>query len=311
MAGDLAATRQQAAYAVRFGEDHELPKVVAHGRYFLSAVHYQRNELAAAETTLVDVTKNRYSQHPSNFAHSAFMLALIHQIRGRTDEADRVGESVVGFALDTGSSAVLQLARAFQAELALRQGRLAEASWWTEPFVAQPFVLMYRFYVPQLTMARVLLAQGTTGSRAQAAELLDPLHDFLLRTHNTPFRIDVLALQALLCDARGEEPAALEKLSAALALAEPGGFIRPFADLGPQLANLLAQLSKQDVRVDYVGQILALLEQPLRNNEIADKLFVSRETVKSHLKNLYRKLNAGNRLEAVAKAQALGVLPQR
>jgi ATP/maltotriose-dependent transcriptional regulator MalT len=58
-------------------------------------------------------------------------------------------------------------------------------------------------------------------------------------------------------------------------------------------------------------EILALLEQPLRNNEIADKLFVSRETVKSHLKNLYRKLNAGNRLEAVAKAQALGVLPQR
>jgi LuxR family maltose regulon positive regulatory protein len=309
--------------------------------------------LTAAETTLIDVTKNPYSQHPSNFAHSAFMLALIHQIRGRTDEADQVGESVAAFALDTGSSAVLQLARAFQAELALRQGRLAEAAGWAERFVAQPFVPMYRFYVPQFTLVRVLLAQSTTGSRAQAADLLEPLHDYLLRTHNTRFRIDVLALQALLCAAGDDEPGALEKLSASLALAEPAGFIRTFVDLGPQMADLLPRLVNQDLRMEYIGQIsaafrqderalaqrepdpqtahpqtlrtspadefltereseiLALMEQPLRNNEIAEKLFVSPETVKTHLKNLYRKLNAGNRLEAVAKARALGVLPQR
>ena len=80
MAGDLAAMRQQAAYAMRFGEDRELPEAVAHGRYFLSAVHYQRNELDAAETTLVEVVKTPYNQHALNFVNSAFILALIHQL---------------------------------------------------------------------------------------------------------------------------------------------------------------------------------------------------------------------------------------
>jgi len=66
-----------------------------------------------------------------------------------------------------------------------------------------------------------------------------------------------LALQALLHDARHEDLAALEKLPQALALSEPGGFIRLFVDLGPQMADLLKRLVKQNVAVDYIGRILA------------------------------------------------------
>jgi LuxR family maltose regulon positive regulatory protein len=354
MVGDLRTMRRQAAYAVEFGEDRDLPQALAHGRYFLGVVQYQQNELDAAETSLAAVIENPYNQHALNFANSAFILALILQNRGRTDEADKVCGSVVSYALDTANAAVMHLTRAFQAELALRQGRLAEASQWAEQFVVQPAGPRYRFYVPQLTFARVLLAQGTTGSRAQVTELLDSLHDFVLRIHTSCFRIDVLALQALLCDARGEEPAALEKLSAALALAEPGGFIRVFVDLGPQMADLLTRLIKQkDVNADYVGQLLTafrederaaaqsettpptasspssttfdsgrfltereletlvLLERRFRNNEIAERLFVSPETVKTHLQHIYKKLNASNRRQAVDRARALGVLPQR
>jgi LuxR family maltose regulon positive regulatory protein len=249
---------------------------------------------------------------------------------------------------------MLQVARAFEAEVALRQGRLAAASRWAEKYQAKPFRLVYRFYMPQLTQIRVLLAQGTADGLQQAADLSDQLHDFLASIHNRRFQIDVLALQALLHDARGEKPAAMEKLSAALALAEPGGFIRPFVDLGPQMGDLLTQLVQQeDVSVDYVGQLLTafrederastqsepdrqttpspssttsdsgrfltereletlvLLERRFRNNEIAEKLFVSPETVKTHLQNIYKKLNANSRRQAVDRARALGVLPQR
>jgi LuxR family maltose regulon positive regulatory protein len=256
------------------------------------------------------------------------------------------------YAMDTGNQMVLRTTQAFEAELALRQGRIPEASNWAERFHPKPFLPPFAFYMPQLTLVKILLAQDTSDSRGRAADLLDQLHDFLASIHYKKSLIEVLALQALLHDTLGDGPLAQEKLATALALAEPGGFIRLFVDLGPQMADLLKRLQEQDVAVDYIEKLLVafrddeqvlvqdvsgeakaplalaarpqpledsltnreldvleLLVHRLRNKEIAEKLFLSPETVKGHLKSMYQKLQVSNRREAVEKAKALGILP--
>lgn len=48
--------------------------------------------------------------------------------------------------------------------------------------------------------------------------------------------------------------------------------------------------------------ILHLWSRGMQQKEIADHLKISLETVKKHLKNIYRKLNAHNKIEALRKA---------
>jgi DNA-binding CsgD family transcriptional regulator len=56
-------------------------------------------------------------------------------------------------------------------------------------------------------------------------------------------------------------------------------------------------------------EVLELIAQGLSNQEIADKLFVSRNTVKTHSSNLFLKLNAKRRTQAIQKAKELRLLP--
>jgi NarL family two-component system response regulator LiaR len=55
-------------------------------------------------------------------------------------------------------------------------------------------------------------------------------------------------------------------------------------------------------------EVLLLLAQGLSNQEIADKLFVSLNTVKTHLSNLFLKLEVNRRTQAIQKGQELGLI---
>lgn len=54
--------------------------------------------------------------------------------------------------------------------------------------------------------------------------------------------------------------------------------------------------------------MLALIAQGCSNQEVSDKLFISLHTVKTHARNINLKLGVERRTQAVARAQALGVL---
>lgn len=56
-------------------------------------------------------------------------------------------------------------------------------------------------------------------------------------------------------------------------------------------------------------EVLELIAQGLSNQEIAERLFVSLNTVKSHSSNLFMKLDARRRTQAIHRAKELGLLP--
>ncbi len=159
---------------------------------------------------------------------------------------------------------------------------------------------------------------------------LDPEHSPLLWTE---FRI----LKGLSFQMIGETEAALKEMAAALQVGAINGYERLFLDEGGQVKDLLLLLAQRRIAYAYCNkliksfaqegshpvqagpqsvdqhvvtrrerEILFYLAEGQSNNEIADRLIVSLATVKKHLANMYRKIGAASRRQAVRIAREKG-----
>lgn len=70
-----------------------------------------------------------------------------------------------------------------------------------------------------------------------------------------------------------------------------------------------ASLRLEDPLSEREIEVLTLLASGRTNSEVAGDLFVSVGTVKSHTGNIYRKLGAKNRAEALTRARELDLIP--
>ena len=308
--------------------------------HFLAAVHYHRNDLESAQRHAQQTFSHRHL-HPSANVDSAFILVMIQQANGETREARKMLQTAMNFALEMRSPAYTHLVQSFQAELAVMQGRgHAYLQWAEQAYAGLQLAPMVYFYAPPLTIPKVLLAAGTPGGRRMAADCLQRLQEFAESKHHTRIMIEVLALKALLHNANNEQDAALVDLEDSLALAQAGGFIRLYVDLGPEIADLLRRMQNREPFTGYIASILKafadssslasqlkvneqliepltgreaeiidLLAKRYSNKEIAAELVISPATVKRYASNLYKKLNVHNRREAVVAARALGLIP--
>ena len=192
---------------------------------------------------------------------------------------------------------------------------------------------------PRSLPAAVVLAQLQLGDgeTAAARATLAPFRAEL-ETSRTPPTVQGWLVDALALDAVADHAGAAASLEQALERAEPSGLRWALLGFGRSLQPLLRrQLRTGTAHRALVGELLDALDpangdrrpavhivvEPLSpreravlrylptmmsNQEIAAELFVSVNTVKTHLKAIYRKLDVPDRREAVRRARALELL---
>ena len=230
---------------------------------------------------------------------------------------------------------------ALKARVWIAQGSLGEALGWArEQGLSADDDLSYLREFEHITLARMLLArhqdERAEHSLHQATRLLERLLLAAEEGGRTGRVIEILVLQALTRQRRGDIPAALACLERALTLAEPEGYVRVFIDEGPPMASLLRAAAKQGTAWKYARRLLAAvteteynrpvkqaLIEPLSEREldvlrllgteldgpaIARELMVSLNTMRTHTKNIYTKLAVTNRRAAVRRAQELDLV---
>jgi LuxR family maltose regulon positive regulatory protein len=73
--------------------------------------------------------------------------------------------------------------------------------------------------------------------------------------------IEILVLQSLASQGRGDSPAAVTSLQRALTLSEPEGYVRIFVDEGRPMASLLRAVAKQGIAPSYVRRLLGAVDK--------------------------------------------------
>ena len=225
--------------------------------WFLGIVSFQRDELEDASLHFHRIIENPFSAQITTYRDAVAGLAVIYQINGQSREAIQKVELISQFDLEM-NGAEDHRTSALNARVMLLQGNLAGAGRWVEsiPEIPPDLPLMW-FEEPQLTRAKILITRAMNDDLRVATQILDTLEEIARRTFNTRFMIEILALQALANRKAGNNHKCDAFLIQALELAQSGGFVRAFLDLGKPMSDALKAVADHDGLGGFIQRILA------------------------------------------------------
>ena len=205
--------------------------------------------------------------------------------------------------------------------------------------VANRWLVANDVLTPQIARVRWLIRTGDPEHALPQlrSQLIDAEHQ---RRARRALKLRILLAEALSCS--GDRAGGLRTLARAKHIAQADGFVRTFLEESPVLQSLLQELSMRrgDVAdsmlrgsghykakravapasnvADAVAlngplsnrelQVIRLLAQGCRNDDLAEHLFVSDSTVRTHLRSINQKLHAASRFEAVVIARRLRLI---
>jgi len=239
----------------------------------------------------------------------------------------------------------LQHTQSLEARISLEEGRIDDGLEWlrVSGFLDLTPDEMFQRYGYTLGIilpiaARIFILRGMNDRAIQTLKAIIP--KFIHQGANS-YLIRSFCALAIAYDQKGQSHKAVVSLKKALELGEPENNLGDFIFLGQSLIPVLKHYQHNAPEQDFSSKLLSILEKyPLlrqqkvkrnlantgltpreidvliliangmTNQQIARSLYLSKNTIKSHNNNIYRKLNVENRDQAVKKARKLGILAQ-
>lgn len=329
-------------------KDGNPESAVGYLQTFHAAILYEWDQLDEAEEMIFSGLRKMQNFGISpNFGRSHAMLAMVQQAQGKVVDANNSMEIAVQIAQRSGSVRYIDRIAAYQARLWLLQGEVTKAIHWAEGWMELRQELSSSNQLPeylveneQISAAWILFA----GNRlSDALMIIEPIIASATQYGRLSSLVEGMAVKALiLAEQKGNEIAAQQSMLQAVQLSRPEGYIRTYLNLGRSCFDLLKSLTVKDNKIkiyrdlildhfqshhkvkptlyeshqhgDYEKlssreiEVLNLMASGMTNEQIAQKLYLTNNTIRAHSTHIFDKLGVHNRTEAVTKARALGIL---
>ncbi|MGB5776401.1 MAG: LuxR C-terminal-related transcriptional regulator, partial [Sedimenticolaceae bacterium] len=303
-------------------------------------IHLCRGEFDTAVEFLRRSVAKRFVHHQRAALDSFAGLLVAYQMLGRLDDVEAMLQLLRDYVASIADPQFWVLVDSVEVRLAILQGRAAPTLRWLKASAPpEEKAMLWWLEIPCISWCRALISEGSSANLDEAQQRLHEYLESSEARHNDFHLIGILTLQVVAYNKQQKLEDALAVLTRALTLAGQCDLMFPFLEVGEPMIGLLERLADNTNVTDFVNrligefqaiklqhqiapaarsepgkgritesltrrerEILALLAQRLQNKEIAAKLFVSPETVKSHMKSLYQKLDVNNRRDAAARA---------
>jgi LuxR family maltose regulon positive regulatory protein len=313
---------------------------LGHVHASLARVLYEWNDLATAAAHLEQaVVLGEQTHLPSTLRFRASMLTRIRKMQGTEHDIASLPPQIEKVAQREQENTDDADLTAWRVRRWLDQGDMDAVERWADAYRADNVSAPIWHPYGDLALARALIARQEW---KEALDLLTQIRRSALEAGGAGWVIEALVLEALAHQTMGQTDRALAAVSEALSLAESEGYVRTFVDEGEPVAALLGQAWRHGLSPRYVGtlltairagilaktegpqatpthllyealterelEVLHLIDAGLSNREIASRLYVSLNTVRTHTKNLYSKLDVHSRTQAITRARDLNLL---
>lgn len=250
---------------------------------------------------------------------AAITIASLLHAQGRSDEAIATLYDAIREAERHRIPYYIRSLRTLLAQIWIDTDNIALAEHWVRDAERQDegWPPSVGFPLPQLVIAQFWLA--TEAWERGVRVLLDLIADGELRRQQAPL-VRAYALLAFAYTHLNRHDLARDAMLQAVGIGNRGRFARSFDLRGTDLRTLLRmsprhasstkgpQEGGRAMLTDRETQVLALVADGLSNQQIAERLFISRFTVKNHLARAYSVLSVKNRRECVEVARRLGLI---
>lgn len=293
----------------------------------LGRIYYEWNQIGKARDHLQrGIRLGTFTGHNASIIYAKVNLAQLLQTEGDCAGAEETLDEAATLFQQGAPGWVRPDLIAQRVELLAAQDQLEEAeAMLRQSGVTVGAKVTHRTDALHLAWLRLLSTQGAAEANQLARRIVASAEAG--QRHGTLLR--ALVLGALL--PAEDVETRRDWLARAVSIAEPAGYVRTFVDEGPSLAAALRQLDRSDYVAHLLDQfalepapaaagdlvepltereleVLRLLEEGLTYAETADRLVVSINTVRYHIKEIYGKLGVSRRAHAVERAQELGYL---
>jgi LuxR family maltose regulon positive regulatory protein len=292
---------------------------VASGVAMLRAIlAYRNGDLIHAEELGAQAVKLEDDPESSWRAVALATLGAARHFRGApSDEVVGLLEQAVAIARAGANSMAVLRAQGTLAAVTFAAGDLEGATRWvTAADGLRAQQSLEEYWMGSLSSAVAGQLAAGAGDLEQARERLERAVVLARRGAARPEHIYALAALAPIQATLGEADAAAETLHGARRALKgspsPGLFPHLLNDVDRRLRGRSGNDARATGTVEELSAremaVLRLLGSELSIAAIGDELYISRNTVKTHVRGIYRKLDADTRAAAVARARALGLL---